>query len=280
MQMEACGSGDLAPLPSWIPARQRWVLALDGPFKSGIHMELGIRPWSHRWLPTSGLTVIVALAAHVPAMAQMGVRTTPGGSSDSGLNVERIAVPFAGTYAVTLTLGQDTARIFFRTAADAELRTVIAPDPRPGSGPGATAVPGLSLLVYADPDIEALPYSEDGVGRLHGVLVAPIDSGDCCRWQLGHLFACWGRHCGRDCAARLSRLLLEVRAQRAVMEGRCSDDPSAANRSAARAHQSPVCDEETSLPCRHDSSLEMECCCSVPMRWCGSNNESGPPRES
>lgn len=207
-----------------------------------------MRNWGHCWLPASGLTVVVALAAHVPAMAQMGAATTLEGALEPGSPVDRIAVPFAGTYAVTLSLGRDSAELFFRTSADAELQTVIAPDPRPGSGLGATAIPGLSLLVYADRNIEALPYAEDVPGRLNGTLVAPIDPTTAAdgSWVISLLVG--ADTMGDALPARLSRLLLEVRAQRALLEHRCSEDPSGANRAAIRAHQPPACDAETWLP--------------------------------
>jgi hypothetical protein len=200
------------------------------------------------WLPVMGLTVCVAVAGHVPAMAQMGARTTLGGALEPELLTDRIAVPFAGTYAVTLSLGRDTAQLFFRTAAEAELRTVIAPDQRIGSGPGATAIPGLSLLVYADPDIEALPYSEDVAGRVNGALVAPIDPETAAGGSWVITLMVGVDTVGDTPAARLSRLLLEVRAQRALLEQRCSEDPVAANRAAARVRQASVCDDETGLP--------------------------------
>jgi len=64
-----------------------------------------MRTLVHRPSISAGLTVIVALIAHGPAAAQMRARTTSANDTP-----DRVAVPFAGTYQVTLALGPDTAR--------------------------------------------------------------------------------------------------------------------------------------------------------------------------
>jgi hypothetical protein len=52
---------------------------------------------------------------------------------------------------------------------------------------------------------------------------------------------------GATPAARLSRLLLEVRARRDLLERQCREHPLAVNRAARRAQQPPACDDETGL---------------------------------
>jgi hypothetical protein len=217
-------------------------------------MELAMSVVTRHPAPVAGLAVIVALAAHGPAAAQVGARTTlavastdPRTSGEPDPAPDRVAVPFAGTYQVTLALGRDTVDLFIRTAAEAELSTVIAPTGRGQHGLGAAVIPGLLLPVFADPDSSALPSILDDQA-LPGSLVAAMDptAGSGRSWPITLLAGV--DTSGATPAARLSRLLLAVRSEREALELRCREDPQAANKAARRSDEDEVCDEESGLP--------------------------------
>ena len=215
-----------------------------------------MRALVHRPSTIAGLTVIVALMAHGPAAAQMRARTTspsapPGQwtTTETAAGPDRVVVPFAGTYQVTLALGADTADIFFRTAADADLQAVIAPAVRGSHGAGATSIPGLSLIVHAEPDTFALPRSVEEPGeRISGRLVAALDpaGGIGGIWPITLLTGV--DTSGVSPAARLSRLLVAVRVERELVEERCREDPKGANRAARGIDAPEPCDEAAGLP--------------------------------
>lgn len=211
--------------------------------------------------------VFAALALHVPVAAQDGGAVPTAGSTTAespglgagvgaGMPENRVMVPFAGIYSVTVALGRDTANLFIRIPTQAEFRLMAAPARVRGKHVRPAPVGGLMIPVFVGTDSTTLPKTVNNEPPTGGYMFAapegtPSASGT--RWWVTVL-------AGADTteatgASRLSRALLRVQQQREERELRCLTDPKTENEAAKKRDEPLPCDVASRLPVHHNEDL-------------------------
>jgi hypothetical protein len=210
--------------------------------------------WCSRLCLITTLSAAAALAPHVPAMAQSDSTITLAGVDTetaskavevSSLSSEdRLPIPFAGSYVLSLALGADTADFLLRIGEQGVERSIAMPAQRKRRLPEPAAVRALIVPASLSTDSSIVPAAE-----LTGSIAASPEDTTAFghgRWWVTIL-------AGADTdaatpAGRLSRLLLKVRAEREGLALRCEADAKGENRLAKRRNEPPPCDQASGLP--------------------------------
>lgn len=228
---------------------------------------------NHRSQTTVFLAFFALLGAsvlHVPLAAQESPRLPTGVPDTSGAPVEglgagvdaaaapgdRIEVPFAGTYAVTVALGRDTANLFIRIPAEAEYRLLATPERSKGKEPPQAPVGGLVIPVVVSTDSVSLAAMlGNGPVTAGYMIAAPEGTAGVrgTRWWVTIMAG--GDTTQSSGVSRLSRALLRLQQQREMLELGCLTDPKAENDVAKRRDELPPCDVASRLPVHRDKPL-------------------------
>lgn len=206
------------------------------------------------------LTTAAALVLHVTAMAQVDRSSTlavadtgPRGSDTSEAvpaeaTSHPILVPFAGTYRLTMALGADTADFILRVGEQGVERSIAMPASRKRQKERPAPLRALIVPASLSTDSSTVPAVEvDSSVTLTGTITASAsDTASPGQWWVTILA---GDDTASDTpAARLSRLLRRVEAERTALAERCRMSAKDENRAAKRLDEPAPCDESSGLP--------------------------------
>ena len=212
--------------------------------------------WMRPLCRITSLTVAAALAPHVTAMAQSG-GSHPGAMGDTmppergvseapspAATLDRVRIPFAGTYLLTMALGTDTADFVLLIGDHGTERNIAVPAPRKRRVARRAPVRALIVPASLSTDSSAVPAAElTGTIMASAADTAASGGG---RWWVTLL---GGADTGAATpAARLSRLLLMVQADRERLALGCEANAKGVNRLAKKLEEPPPCDEASGLP--------------------------------
>jgi hypothetical protein len=212
--------------------------------------------WMRPLYRITSLTVAAALAPHVTAMAQSG-GSLPGAVEDTmpletdaseapppAATEDRVRIPFAGTYLLTMALGADTADFVLLIGEQGVERNIAVPASRKRRITRPAPVRALIVPASLSTDTSTVPTAE-----LTGTILASAAdtaASGAGRWWVTIL---GGADTGAATpAARLSRLLLMVQADRERLAMHCEANAKGENRVAKKLEEPPPCDAASGLP--------------------------------